>query len=151
MPESLHRETESTSDYNEPDYAAIEVPTDTPPSELHYTQRRAELYQIVMAAGDPTAVSQAQLADRFEVNQSTISRDLDRLDEYLRQNATGRRDLDAHAVYRRCRRGLLENEEYLNAAKVQKWYEEFRDSRVSTLEFRARLDRLEDIADRGGR
>jgi transcriptional antiterminator len=148
---SALQQREQQTDRAEPDYDAIEVPTDVPPGELHYMQRRAEVYDIVMAAGHPSAVSQAELAERFEVDQSTISRDLDRIDAYLRENTTGRRDLESHAVYQRAIRGLLQQEEYREAARVQKWYDEFRDSRIGVLEFRQRLDRLEDVAaERGG-
>lgn len=142
---------DASPDRDEPNYTAIEVPTDVPPSELHYTQRRAELLDIVMAAGHPGSISQGELAERYDVAQSTISRDLDRIDEYLRQNTASRRDLESHAVYRRAIQGLLRGEEYREAARVQKWYDEFRDSRINSLEFRRRLDRLEDVADGGDR
>lgn len=146
----LSTDGEEASDRDEPNYNAVEVPTDVPPSELHYTQRRAEILEIVMAAGHPSAISQAQLAERFEVSQSTISRDLDRIDEYFRQNTGRRRDLESHAVYRRVIRELINEEEYVKAARVQKWYDEYRDERINSLEFRQRLDRLEDVADRQG-
>lgn len=151
MTETLQTEELPTTENAEPDYASIEVPTDVPPSELHYMQRRAEMYQIVMAAGHPEMVSQAQLADRFEVSQSTVSRDLDRIDEYLRQNVSGRRDLESHSVYRRSIRGLLQQEEYREAARVQRWYDEFRDGRLDTLSFRQRIERLENVAEERGR
>jgi hypothetical protein len=31
---------------------------------------------------------------------------------------------------------------------VQRWYDEFRDARIDTLELRKRLDRLDELADR---
>jgi hypothetical protein len=59
-----------------------------------------------------------------------------------------RRDLKWHSVYRRAIRGLLNEGDYQEAALVQRWYDEFRDARIDTLELRKRLDRLDELADR---
>lgn len=74
-----------------PDYAALEPPQETPPAEYTTHQRRAEILQLIINAGSPHAVTQTRLADRYDVHDSTISRDMDRLresiDEHLGDNA----------------------------------------------------------------
>lgn len=153
MSNTNHLDTEeSATGTNQPDYAGIEIPAEKSPPEYTCGERREDIRQFVEAAGHPTMVNQTELAERYEVNQSTISRDLDRIDEYYRSDPTGRRDLETHSVYRRCVKGLIQQEKYREAAKVQQWYDEFRDGRVRVVEFHRRLDHLEDVAEeqRGG-
>lgn len=127
---------------SEPDYSAIELPS-KPPTEFHYTERRAELLQIVEQAGHPAAVNQSELAERYDVSQQQISKDLDRLDEYVRERIGSRRDLEIGSVLKRAMTGLLEEDEYYKAAQVAESYDEYLDDRITTLEFRQRLDRLQ--------
>jgi DNA-binding transcriptional MocR family regulator len=65
------------------DYGAIEVPADVAPEEWNTEQRRADLLDRVLAAGSPAAINQTELAQRYGVNQSTVSRDMDHLAEYV--------------------------------------------------------------------
>lgn len=131
---------------NRPDYTAVNVPT-KPPSDFSYVERRAEILQLVEQAGHPSALNFSELADRYEVSPQQISKDMDRLDEYIRENISHRRDLEIRSVLRRAMKGLLEEEEYYQAAKVAESYDEYLDRRINTLEFRRRLDRLERKAD----
>lgn len=136
---------------NEPDYSAVELPT-KPPTEFHYTERRAELLQLVEQAGHPGVLNQAELADRYGVSQQQISKDLDRLDEYIRERISNRRDLEIGSVLKRCMIGALDEDDYNTARKAAESYNEYMDRRIDTLEFRRRLDHLEDVAEqqRGG-
>lgn len=134
----------------ETDYSTVEIPA-KPPTEYHWTQRRAEILQLVDQAGHAQAISQVELADRYGVSQPQISKDLDRLDEFIRGRLAHRRDLEASACYDRAIRGLLDDEEWYQAAKVRKMKDEFLDERIDALEFRRRLDELEDRAERNPR
>lgn len=70
-----------------PDYATLDPPDPAPgtdgfdPDAVSYTERRAWLLQYVNEKGCPQAINQNVVADLFDVNQSTISRDLDRIAE----------------------------------------------------------------------
>ena len=70
---------------NQIDYHAVEIPRDKPPAEYHYTQRRAELLQMILRAGSPYAISRSQreLADRYDVSQGQISHDLKALGAFV--------------------------------------------------------------------
>lgn len=72
-----------------PDYATVQPPAETPPSEYTCHQRRGEILQVIIEAGTPSAVKQTDLAERYDVHESTISRDMDRLREYA-ADALGR-------------------------------------------------------------
>lgn len=59
-----------------PNYHAIEPPHDRPPTEYTTDERRAEVLEFVLSTGGPSHVNQTELAGRYDVAQSTISRDL---------------------------------------------------------------------------
>lgn len=130
-------------DSNGPDYAAI-TPSGKPPTEYTYAERRAELLQQIEDLGHPSALNQTELADRYGVSQQQISKDLDRLDEYVRGRLGRRRDLEVGSVLKRCMTGALEEGDYNNARKAATAYDEYMDRRIDTVEFAQRIERLED-------
>jgi len=68
---------------NLPNYAAMEPPDETPIKEYSTHERRAEILQRIKEAGSPFGITQARLAERYGVHESTISRDMDRLRESI--------------------------------------------------------------------
>jgi len=134
------------SSSNEPDYSAVNIPT-KPPTEYSYVERRAELLQLVEQRGHPSALNQNELADRYGVSQQQISKDLDRLDEFIRSRLTHRRDLKLQSALDRALRGALEDEEWDAVRRIAESYDEYLDGRMETLEFRRRLDQLEEAAE----
>lgn len=68
---------------NLPNYAAMEPPDETPVDEYTTHERRAEILQLIREAGSPFAITQARLAERYDVHESTISRDMTRLRESI--------------------------------------------------------------------
>jgi hypothetical protein len=131
-----------------PDYAAI-TPAAKPPTEYSYAERRAELLQQIEDLGHPGAINQTELAERYGVSQQQISKDLDRLDEYVRDRLGRRRDLEIGSVLQRCMTGALEEGDYNTARKAATAYDEYLDRRIDTLEFRRRIEALEAAADGG--
>ena len=132
-----------------PDYAAI-MPSGKPPTEYSYAERRAEILQQIEDVGHPSALNQTELADRYGVSQQQISKDLDRLDEFVRGRLGRRRDLEIGSVLQRCMTGALEEGDYNAARKAATAYDEYLDRRIDTLEFRKRIERLEAAADGEG-
>jgi len=68
---------------NLPNYAAMEPPDSTPATEYSTHQRRADILRRIREAGSPFAITQSRLADRYDVHESTISRDMNRLRESI--------------------------------------------------------------------
>lgn len=132
------------------DYASIGIPAKAP-EEYTYAERRAELLQIVQQAGHPAALNQTELAERFGVSQQQISKDLDRLDEYVRGRLGRRRDLEVGSVLKRCITGALKEGNYDAARRAAVAYDEYLSRRLDTVEFVQRIERLEEIAEQGGR
>ena len=91
MPHNVPNDTDRTTDHSTtesesssaPNYYRIDPPADRQPSEYSYVQRRAEILDFVVAAGGPTGVENTRLAERYDVNRSTIKRDLDALSEFV--------------------------------------------------------------------
>ena len=127
--ESLDTVDESSK---KPDYIAV-TPGDKPPTEYTYVERRAELLQQVRDLGHPSALNQSEMADRYDVSRQQISKDMDRIAEYVRQEVVDRdhRAFEVDSVVRRSIRGLLNNEEYRKAARTalewDEWLTEFHD------------------------
>ena len=79
------------------DYAAIEVPDDKDPSDFHWSERRAEILEIVIRNGSPF-INQSRLAERYDVNPSTISRDMDKIEDDVRGHLGRRASLMARSA-----------------------------------------------------
>jgi len=122
----------NTDGRSTPDYTAVEVPT-IPPSEFTYQERRADLLGQIRDLGHPSMINQTEAAERYDVSQSQINKDLDRLAESVREHVVDRdrRAFTVDTVVRRAVRGMLEEGEYRKAAKTaiewDNWVTEFHD------------------------
>ena len=126
---------------NQPDYEAIEIPS-KPPTEYHYTERRAELLQQIKDLGHPALLNQTEQAERYGVSQQQISKDLDRLAEHILADLGERRDLITEAVFHRAIRGLIEEGEYRKAAQTVADWNEWVDERKDLLELQEQVKKL---------
>lgn len=133
---------------NQPDYGSVDLPSKAP-SEYHYTERRAELLQLVQQAGHPRALNQSELAERYGVCQQQISKDLDRLGEYTTETLGERRDLVTEAVFHRAIDGLLEEGEWRKAAQTVKDWNDWLVERKDLDEIKERLAEVEQLQGRG--
>ncbi|MWV41183.1 hypothetical protein [Natrialba sp. INN-245] len=128
---------------SQPDYAAVSIPA-KPPTEYDHVERRAELLQQVRDLGHPSMIHQGEAAERYGVTQQQISKDLDRIAEYVGENLGARHELSIDAVFQRSIRGLLEEEEYRKAARTAKDYDEWVTSRTDLEEIQEQLEFLKD-------
>jgi hypothetical protein len=128
---------------NQPDYAAVSVPS-KPPTEYDHVERRAELLQQVRDLGHPSMIHQGEAAERYGVSQQQISKDLDRIAEYVEANLGARHELTIDAVFQRSIQGLLEEGEYRKAARTAKDYDEWVTDRTDLEEIQEQLEFLKD-------
>jgi predicted DNA-binding protein (UPF0251 family) len=131
---------------NQPDYAAVSIPS-KPPTEYDHVERRAELLQQVRDLGHPSMIHQGEAAERYGVSQQQISKDLDRIAEYVGENLGARHELTIDAVFQRSIQGLLEEGEYRKAARTAKDYDEWVTDRTDLEEIREQLAFLKDVHD----
>jgi hypothetical protein len=104
-------------------YEAVDIPDDKPPSEYHWTERRAEILQLIEKAGHPDSISPTRLADRYDVSKSQISQDKSRLQEFIvEQIDEPAVDAITSTVFQTAVQELMDNDEYRKAAKtVSDW------------------------------
>jgi hypothetical protein len=131
---------------NQPDYTAVDIPP-KPPTEYDHVERRAELLQQVHDLGHPSMIHQGEAAERYGVSQQQISKDLDRIAEYVEENLGARHELGIDAVFQRAIQGLLENEEYRKAARTAKDYDEWVAGRTDLKEIQEQLEFLKEAHD----
>jgi len=141
-PRQTSRDSVVTSS-SQPDYAAVEIPS-KPPTEYDHVERRAELLQQVRDLGHPSMIHQGEAAERYGVSQQQISKDLDRIAEFVGDNLGARHELSIDAVFQRSIRGLLEEGEYRKAARTAKDYDEWVVGRTDLEEIQEQLEFLKD-------
>lgn len=81
------------------DYHAIEPDPAKHPSSYSTAERRADVLDHILSRGSPAAISQSRLAERYEVAQSTISRDVDVLGEAVSEQLGDRLRLATKALH----------------------------------------------------
>lgn len=131
---------------SQPDYAAVNIPS-KPPTEYDHRERRAELLQQVRDLGHPSMIHQGEAAERYGVSQQQISKDLDRIAEYVEANLGARHELTIDAVFQRSIEGLLEEGEYRKAARTAKDYDEWVTDRTDLEEIQEQLEFLKEAHD----
>lgn len=127
---------------DQPNYAAAEIPS-KPPTEYDHVERRAALLQQVRDLGHPSMIHQGEAADRYGVSQQQISKDLDRIAEFVGDRLGTRHELTIDAVFQRSIQGLLEEGDYRKAAQTAKEYDEWVTDRTDLEEMQDQLEFLE--------
>jgi len=84
---------------NLPDYSELEPPDEKPPAEFTTHERRADVLRAIIDAGSPFAINQTELAERYDVHRSTVSRDMDRLRESVDELLGRDAKLTTRALY----------------------------------------------------
>lgn len=137
---------------NTPDYSAVNLPSKDR-TEYSYVERRAELLQLIEEAGEPKALNQTELAERYGVTQPQISKDFTRLAEHIHETIVDRdrRAFAVEHVVRRSIRGLLDQEEFRKAASTAMEYDEWLREFHDLDELDDRMRRIEEHQERGGR
>ena len=137
--------TKDSDGVDSTDYAAVTIPDDEPKSDYHWTERRADILQTIEQRGHPAAVSQRKLAQQYDVSESQISHDMDRLSEYIRDRLRDRshRAVVVDTVVQKCVQELMEEEQHRAAAKTILEWEEFASSFADLEELHDRVAALE--------
>lgn len=111
--------TEDVDVENLPDYQAVNVPEDKAAPEYTYNERRAELLKLAREKGDPDALHQSQLATRYDVDKSTICRDLKRVVAWIAHNIDQEKARAfSDSAYRKSIRELMDKGEYGKATRA---------------------------------
>lgn len=89
-------------------YFDVTVPDGKNPSEYHWTERRAEILQMILTNGTPRGISQYQLADRYDVSQPQINQDFDALSDCASKRIGDTAKLQTRAAFEKIFKDLVE-------------------------------------------
>jgi hypothetical protein len=129
------------------DYSDIKIPDDKPREKYNHKERRAEILSLIERAGHPRALNQSRMAERYGCTPQNIHNDLDVLGDHVADNLGNRRELISEQVFHRAILGLLENEDYRDAARTVKDWNDWLDDRTDLQNLVDRIDALEDADD----
>lgn len=102
------------------DYTSIDAEEEKDPLDYHYTERRAELLDLIFQAGSPRRLNTTQLADRYGVTRSQIYQDYDALGDFIEGTLGDRAALRTRALHERVIGELLDEGEWRDAWTTHK-------------------------------
>jgi len=95
-----------------PDYATIDAPPEKDPEAYNHHERRGEIFDLIVNRGDPSAIRQVRLAERYDVAESTISNDMDRLRESVSTHLGTSAKFTTRTVFQHVVRDLLDADDW---------------------------------------
>jgi hypothetical protein len=110
-----------------PDYATLPVPSEKPPEEYTWPERRSEIYDLIEEAGHPRNLerTQEQLGKRYGVSQRQISDDIQAIRDYEAESVGDDVRANTSFVCEKAVRELMDSDDYEAAAKLQMKYFEW--------------------------
>lgn len=109
------------------DYATLPVPSEKPPEEYTWPERRSEIYNLIEEAGHPRNLgrTQEQLGKRYGVSQRQISDDIQAIRDYEAESVGDDVRANTSFVCEKAVRELMDGGEYKKAAELQMSYFEW--------------------------
>jgi hypothetical protein len=105
-------------------YRDTTIPDGKPPEEYSYTERRAEVLQAALEMGHPDKVSRTRFAERYDVNPSTITRDIQAIREEIHEDLSVDADSVSAIVYRKAIRAKVDAGDWEAAVNIlESWNE----------------------------
>lgn len=126
----------------------MDVPSEKEASEYTYAERRAEILDLVKEAGHPRRINQSRLADRYGCSPPNISKDMTALADHVDDTLGDRRELTTQATVERSIEGLLDEEEWRQAAKTALEYDEWIRENKELEEMMERIEQIEEQRER---
>lgn len=111
------------------DYTSIDPPQGKDPQDYHYTERRAELLQLIFKAGSPKRLNTTNLANRYGVTRRQIYLDYDRLGEFIEANLGKRAQLRTQALYEKVMDEMIESGDFRGAWRTTMEWNEWLENR----------------------
>jgi hypothetical protein len=108
-----------------PDCLASSVPPEKDPQAYSYVERRADLLDRIIAKGSPRAIHQGRLAGVYDVSESQVSQNMDRLAEDIHAHLTDSLELATLALYEHTVEQLHDQNRYKQAWDVHMEWVEF--------------------------
>jgi len=102
----------------------VDIPSGKAPEDYTYHERRAELLQAAIEAGHPDMLNRTRFADRYDVDPSTVTRDIQALQEEIHDDLSTDAEFVTATIYRRAIREKADKGEWMEAVElVESWNE----------------------------
>jgi len=99
-------------------YKDIDIPSGKDPEEYTYHERRSELLRFIIEAGHPDMISRKKFAERYDVNPSTITRDIQTLRDEIHDDLSSDAELISSVIYRKAIREKADNGDWMEAKEL---------------------------------
>jgi IS30 family transposase len=96
----------------QPDYSKLKPPDEKSSQEYTTHERRGDILQTIIEAGEPSAVNQRELAEKYGVHESTVSRDMDRLRESITKHLGTEAKFTTRTLYQHVVQELLAEDDW---------------------------------------
>jgi hypothetical protein len=105
-------------------YKDVEIPDGTDPEDYTYHQRRSELLKFAIEAGHPDMLSRKKFAERYGVNPSTITRDIQALRDEIHEDLSSDAEMISAIIYRKAIREKADRGDWMEAKELlESWNE----------------------------
>lgn len=105
-------------------YKEVHIPSGKDPEEYTYHERRAELLQAAIEAGHPDMLNRTRFAERYDVSQPTITRDIQALQEEIHEDLSSDAEFVTATIYRRAIREKADRGDWMEAVSIaESWNE----------------------------
>lgn len=109
-------------------YKDVNIPDGKEPSEYSYHERRSELLGFAIEAGHPDMLSRKRFAERYDVDPSTITRDIQALGDEIHEDLSSDAELITSVIYRKAVREKMDQGDFVEAVQiVESWNEWLED------------------------
>lgn len=124
------------------DYRSVEVPDGGDYENWGYTERRAYILTRIEDVGHPKRLRQKDLAEQFDVSESTITRDIDAIGDHVGETIGDRRTITTASVVDKCICKLMDEGEWRDAAELQLKLDEWVTRETTLSEMQEQLNEL---------
>jgi len=107
------------------DYSQVAVPDDKAPEDYHWTERRAEIFQMIERKGHPWGFNKAQLGRRYGVSDQQIHDDFDRLKEWYKDRIGDDARVVSDIAFQRIIQHHMENGNFEKARRTLKTWNDW--------------------------
>lgn len=106
-------------------YSDIQIPPEKRPEDYSYHERRAEIFEMIVNAGHPDKLSRTELGNYYGVAPSTITRDIEKIKNELKDEVSNDAHLITETFYRKAIRHKVDEEKYMEANRLIKDWNEW--------------------------
>ena len=110
-------------------YKDVNIPDDKEPSDYSYHERRSELLGFAIEAGHPDMLSRKRFAERYDVNPSTITRDIQALGDEIHDDLSTDAEMITAVIYRKAIREKMDAGDYMDAVQMAESWNEWLENR----------------------